>query len=251
MLKVLIIEDELPNADILKAHLERFSSEAQVCGVLRSNSEIAAWLPVNPRPDLVLCDIRLLDGDVFRSLEQGLITSPLIFTTAYSDFLQDAFDANGIAYLLKPVGYERFAAAMQKYLSLQESFRVKDWHLISSLVVGKRQSYRERLVVKTASGFTLLQLERVCCITAQEGRCTALDTEGGEHVFRYKMSDLVQELDPNKFFQINRGEIVNLDHIQHIEPYFGDRLAIRVKRNPLVMITSAAQTPAFRQWIDR
>jgi DNA-binding LytR/AlgR family response regulator len=70
-------------------------------------------------------------------------------------------------------------------------------------------------------------------------------------VFRYKMSDLVQELDPNKFFQINRGEIVNLDHIQHIEPYFGDRLAIRVKPNPVVMITSAAQTPAFRQWIDR
>jgi DNA-binding LytR/AlgR family response regulator len=250
MLRILIIEDELPNAGILKAHLKQFSPDALVSGPLRSNREILDWIPLNPRQDLVFCDIRLLDGDVFESLNLGIISSPVIFTTAYNDFFQEAFDANCIAYLLKPIGYQRFATAMQKFSSLQESFRIQNWDLISAIVKQKKQIFRERIVVKSSTGFILLPVQHICCISSQEGKCTALDAGGKSHVFRSKISEMAEELDPSKFFLINRGEIVNLDYIEHIEPYFGDRLAIRVRHNPMALITSTTLTPAFRQWID-
>ena len=250
MLSVLIIEDELPNAENLRSHLNRFDPGAVICGVLRSNKEIVAWFSDNPQPDLVFCDIKLLDGNVFQSLQKGWVTCPIIFTTAYNTFYQDAFDANGIAYLLKPIGYQRFSDAMQKYFALKQSYRVKDWGLISDIVNQTQKSYRERIIVKTKVGNALLELSQVACITTHEGRCIAIDNKGTEHIFRCKISELYAEIHPKKFFMINRGEIVNIDYIEHIEPYFGDRLAIKVKHNPNRMITSTSTTPAFRKWVD-
>lgn len=251
MLRILIIEDELPNAENIKAHLSRFDPGAKICGILQSNKEIVAWFAENAQPDLVFCDIKLLDGNVFISLQKGLVSCPIIFTTAYNTFYQDAFDANGIAYLLKPIGYQRFSDAMHKYFALRQSFQVKDWNRISDIVGQIQTSYRERIIVKFKTGSSILELNQVACIVTQDGKCVALDNKGKKHVFRCKISELHAEINPKKFFLINRGEIVNIDYIEHLEPYFGDRLAIKVKHNPTRMITSTSATPAFRKWVDR
>ena len=64
-------------------------------------------------PDLIFSDIELLDGNVFVLYEQFRVTCPVIFTTAYDQFLLPAFRGNGIAYLLKPFEYEQFHEARQ------------------------------------------------------------------------------------------------------------------------------------------
>ena len=52
------------------------------------------------------------------------------------------------------------------------------------------------------------------------------------------------------YFQINRGEIVNINFIEKIEPYFGDRLAISIKNHKQHLITSASATSEFRKWLE-
>lgn len=105
--------------------------------------------------------------------------------------------------------------AMQKYFALKQSYRVKDWGLISNIVNQIQKSYRERIIVKTKSGNSLLDLNQVTCIATMEGKCIAIDDKGTEHVFRCKISELYAEIHPKKFFMINRGEIVNIDYMEH------------------------------------
>ena len=64
-----------------------------------------AWLGPHPTPDLILSDIRLADGLNFDVFAQTMVRSPVIFTTAYDQHALQAFRANGIGYLPKPLGH--------------------------------------------------------------------------------------------------------------------------------------------------
>lgn len=249
-MKVIIIEDEQLNAEIITDHIKKYNSGIEILAHLKSKEETQRWIATNGQADLVFSDIELLDGNVFSLLKENIITSPIIFTTAYNTFYQDAFDVNGIAYLLKPVSFERFSQAMKKFENLKPAEKNPDWKAISELLNQKPKNYKERIVIKTATEIQILNTENTAAILSNSGKLIAIDEKGKEHEFRYKLSDLVEELDPKTFFQINRGEIVNINFIEKIEPYFGDRLSIRLKNYKTALITSASCTADFRKWLE-
>ena len=217
---------------------------------LKSKEKTQEWIEKNGQVDLVFSDIELLDGNVFSLLKENIITSPIIFTTAYNNFYQDAFDVNGIAYLLKPINFERFSQAMKKFEGLKTSAKTPDWSAISELLQQKTKQYKERIIIKTSAEIQILNTEKIVAILSNSGKLTAVDDLGKEHKFRYKLSDLAEELDPKIFFQINRGEIVNINFIEKIEPYFGDRLSLKIKNLKTKLITSASSAADFRKWIE-
>lgn len=249
-MKVIIIEDEALNAEIIEEHLRNYDSSIEILAQLKSKEEAQKWITKHGQADLVFSDIELLDGNVFSMLKENTITSPIIFTTAYNTFYQDAFDVNGIAYLLKPVSFERFSQAMKKFEQLNASDKNPDWKLISELLHQKQKQYKERIIIKTPTEIHILNTENTVAILSNAGKLTAIDEKGKEHEFRYKLSDLAEELNPKEFFQINRGEIVNINFIEKIEPYFGDRLSIRLKNYKNALITSASSTAEFRKWLE-
>ena len=118
-MNVVIIEDEAPNAGIIRSHLQKMDSDITIQAVLRSNREVREWFTRNSPPDIAFCDIELLDGNVFDTLRDNIIRCPIIFTTAYDSYYQEAFDQNGIAYLLKPVTFHKLQQAIEKYRSLR------------------------------------------------------------------------------------------------------------------------------------
>ncbi|MBK6265618.1 response regulator transcription factor [Marivirga sp. S37H4] len=248
-MNVLIVEDEKLNAEHIAAHIERYGN-MNILGVLSSNKDVESWFSKNPSPELIFSDIQLLDGPVFTTLQKGIISCPIIFTTAFDTFYQDAFDANGIAYLLKPVSYERFKKAMDKFHQLKNNAS-HDWSAISNWINKEQAKSKERILVKAGESLKLLEMRNVSFICTNEGVCTAMDNEGKEYVFRYKIADLAKELNPEKFFQINRGEIVNIDFIDQIEPFFNDRLSIRLKNYRQNLITSSSNTASFRKWLEK
>jgi two-component SAPR family response regulator len=69
--------------------------------------------------DLIFSDIELRDGNVFEVYKDLSINCPIIFATAYNEFLVKAFEANGIEYLLKPYSFERFSNAWDKFIRLK------------------------------------------------------------------------------------------------------------------------------------
>lgn len=249
-MKVLIIEDEDLNSEIIEEHLKKYDYKIEISASLKSKEMTREWIGKNGQVDLVFSDIELLDGNVFSMLKENIITSPIIFTTAYNNFYQDAFDVNGISYLLKPISYERFSAAMKKFEILNTSVQNPDWRIISELLNQKTKQYKERIIIKNSTEIHILNTDKTVAIFSNLGKLTAVDDSGKEHEFRYKLSDLAEELDPKIFFQINRGEIVNINFIEKIAPYFGDRLALTLKNLKAKLITSASTTSEFRKWIE-
>lgn len=251
MMKVLIIEDEALNAEIITEHLKKYDASIEIVPYLKSKEKTQEWIEKNGQVDLVFSDIELLDGNVFSLLKENIVTSPIIFTTAYNNFYQDAFDVNGIAYLLKPINYERFSQAMNKFKSLKTSAKNIDWSFISELLQQKTKQYKERIIIKTSAEIQILNTEKTVAILSNSGKLTAIDQSGKEYEFRYKLSDLAEELDPKVFFQINRGEIININFIEKIEPYFNDRLSLKMRNLKIKLITSTSTTVEFRKWIGR
>src|SRR5262245_43629977 len=98
----IIIEDEHRAAQYLKHQLGLTGFDVDVIDIVNSVESSVKWLKES-QPDLIFMDIQLGDGLSFEIFDHIDITSPVIFTTSYNQYAIKAFEANGIAYLLKPV----------------------------------------------------------------------------------------------------------------------------------------------------
>ena len=101
-MKVIIIEDEYYAAEKLKNELTALNDKIEVLTILDSCEACISYFKDHSTYDLVFSDIHLADGLVFNVFGEIEITKPIIFTTAYDKYALQAFDANGIDYLLKP-----------------------------------------------------------------------------------------------------------------------------------------------------
>ena len=233
--------------------------------MLRSIEKALAWLQSNPMPDLIFSDIELLDGNVFALYEQFRVTCPVIFTTAYDQFLLPAFRGNGIAYLLKPFDYAQFAEALAKYERLRGPAAVPAAapapaatlspevlrELSQALHAHAQPQYRQRFTVRMRTGLYIVQADDIAYVQADEGIAFAVDAGGARYPLSGTLAELERQLDPRRFGRLNRSELVNIAFVEKMEPYFNNRLAVRLRTQPAVeLTTSAAQTPEFRRWLE-
>ncbi|RYY09263.1 MAG: response regulator, partial [Cytophagaceae bacterium] len=119
-MRILILEDEYPAAERLQRLLAQAAPAAQVLAVLDTVTGALAWLATNAAPDLILSDIQLADGLSLDVFAQTVVRSPVIFTTAYDQYALQAFRANGIDYLLKPLKLSELQAAFLKLKVMRE-----------------------------------------------------------------------------------------------------------------------------------
>ncbi|RZL06289.1 MAG: response regulator, partial [Hymenobacter sp.] len=122
MLTILLIEDELRPARALQRLLASVRPDAQVVAHLESIADTVAWLPAHPAPDLILMDIHLSDGSSFEIFRRVAVTCPVIFITAYDEHALEAFQVNGIDYLLKPITRESLQHGLHKFEALQRHY---------------------------------------------------------------------------------------------------------------------------------
>ncbi|HEX8396835.1 MAG TPA: LytTR family DNA-binding domain-containing protein [Pyrinomonadaceae bacterium] len=250
-MRVVVIEDELPAGDKLSEFIHRYDRQIKIVARLESVKDSFVWFNENRAPDLVFSDIELLDGNVFRLYENGRVACPTIFTTAYDQFWLQAFERNGIAYLLKPFAYEKFVAAMQKFESLRQNFvsaQQDFWHKVQANLA--QPNYKERLIVKVKGGIRLLETNQIAFIKTQDEIPFAFDAEGNKFPLKENLTELEQILDPKTFFRLNRSEIVNLNFIERLEPDFRDRLVVRLRNLNIKLVSSTNRTPNLRKWLE-
>lgn len=259
---ILILEDEEPAARQTMQFLERAGLVSTAPPVVRSVAKALEWLHAHPMPDLIFSDIELLDGNVFSLYERFRVTCPIIFTTAYDQFLLPAFRGNGIAYLLKPFTYEQFQEALGKYQLLQGSFAqpalpvpALSPEMVRELSQALRQSsqpqYKQRFSVRMRNGFYILQVEDVAYVQADEGVTFAVDAAGTRYPLTGTLTEVERQLDPTRFGRLNRSELVNIAFVEKVEPYFNNRLVVKLRGKASgELTTSAAQTPEFRRWLE-
>lgn len=253
-MRVVIIEDEVLAAEKIDGFIRKFDNDVKVAGSLDCIKSAVQWFDENEMPDLAFCDIELLDGNVFKLFESVSMTCPIIFTTSYDKYLMEAFNVNGIAYLLKPFDYNSFEGAMKKYETLKSNFNPLDKNFIEQLkqsVGSKDKSYKQRFAVKSAKGIYIIATKDIAFIQVVSGIVYAFTKKGKKYPLNHSMNDLETLLDPNNFFRINRSEMINIDFIEKLESYFNDRLSIQVMNFDDRLIVSTGRTPELRKWIDR
>ena len=146
-MRVIVVEDEQPARAKLIAAIAETDPGIQVVAALEGVRETVDWLEQHETPDLMFLDIQLSDGQSFEILRRAQVDCPAVFVTALDDYLLDAFETNGIDYVLKPIRNERIAAAIANYRSLREHFKGDHAGLLATL---SRQ--RERFLVRKRSG---------------------------------------------------------------------------------------------------
>ena len=250
-MKVVIIEDEPLAREKLAKYIKRSDAKIEIVGNLESVAETIEWFAKNPMPDLVFADIELLDGNIFEVFKTCKLTCPIIFTTAYDQFLLQAFEQNGIAYLLKPFDFEKFEKAMRKFELLKNNFVSAQNEFWQEIQANFRQpKYKERFVVKLKGGIQLLETNNIAFIQMRDEILFAFDANGNKYPLNETLANLEKSLNPTQFFRLNRSEIVNLKFISNLKPDFHDRLVISLRNLNIKLTSSISRTPDLRKWLE-
>jgi len=245
-MKVVIVEDEKLAADHLEMQIKKVSPEAIIEARLGSVKESLVYFLQHPSPDLIFMDIQLSDGLSFEVLEAIQITTPVIFTTAYDEYALKAFQANSIAYLLKPIDKDGLEGAFEKMKTLGIS--KPNYQGLSD----QMQGYKQRFLIKVGEHIKTIPVSTVSLFYVND-KVTYLQTcEGRSIPLDYTIEQLSQKLDPADFFRINRGAIVRLDAISDIISYTNSRLKVEPNtKSPVDMIVARERVAEFKNWLDR
>ena len=251
-MRILTLEDELPASKKLEEHLRAFFAEDLQIDHARSVHTGLEYLQGTVPYDLILSDIKLLDGNCFEVFGQVDVKAPIIFCTAYDEHLLEAFRSNGIAYILKPYQKADIEEALGKYRTLFQATRVEQqvYHRLESVLGAQQKSYKSRFVIKKQEAIKLLAVQDIAWIEADGHLCKLYDTQGVVHLLSANLGTLSDELDPGQFFRINRSQLVNIAHITQLEPYVKNRLAITLRGTAEPLTTSSTVTREFRQWLE-
>ncbi len=251
MIKVLIIEDEIPARKKIKRLLEEMSTPNQVLAEIDTVGTAISFLK-NNTVDLIFSDIELLDGNAFDIYREVHLNCPIIFTTAYDQFWMDAFDTNGIAYLLKPFSKERFQKAWDKFLLLRNTEDVMIERIAKLMEQNfLTKAYKKRFTIRLHQGIYFLDTVKITFFEACDGVLFAYDILGKKHVLSEStLKEIEEQLDPSDFFRINRSELICKKYVEKIERYNKNSLAVKLQGHQEYLKTSQTMTAAFRSWIE-
>jgi len=249
-MKILIIEDELPSARLLRRKLERLGYT--VSATLQTVEESIEWFRSNDETDLLFMDIQLADGISFEILEQIKPSSAIIFTTAYDEYMLRAFKQNSIDYLLKPIEDEELENAIEKFLQFRRPVSPFDLSTFEALFKNTTQTFKERFTIRIGQSLKVVTTRQIECIYSENKGTYLYTNENGNYLFDQTLDALTPQLSPKDFFRINRSAIVQFDAIKSIAVHSNARLKIYLKHYESdELIVSREKVVAFKNWLDK
>lgn len=253
-MNVLILEDEAAAARHMQQLFRKGFPELHVVAILESVRSATGWLQSNPAPDLVFSDIQLADGNCFELFKNTILTAPVIFTTAYDEYMQQAFRLHSIDYLLKPIDEQELKAAVEKHSRIRQHFQQplseKLLHILGESIP-LPANYKSRFLVKTGERLSTIPVEEVAFLRADDRIVFLHNQTAHKFILDDSLDDLERVLDPSQFFRLNRKYIVPITSIESIRLHFNGRLHIRLKNwdDPGIFV-SREKAKSFRLWLN-
>lgn len=250
-MRALIIEDENLAALRLEKMVKEVDENIQIVDVLESVEESVSWFKENQEPDILFLDIHLEDDLSFAIFDQVNINCPVIFTTAYDEYAIKAFKLKSIDYLLKPIEKEDLEHALKKYREMSHTtdnqVNMQDLY---NMIVNKEPLYRERFSVSLGSKIKTFMIDEVAYFLSENKYTSACLFDRSSYPLDSSLDKLSKEIDPKKFFRINRQLLVNINAIEEIHIYPKSRLKLDLKP-PLEKgaFVSLDKVTNFKTWI--
>ena len=253
-MKVVIIEDEHLTAQRLEGMLKKYDAQIEVLAELPSVAESIEWFKMNPDPDLVFMDIHLEDGQSFSIFDTLNLEVPVIFTTAYDEYMIKAFKVNSVDYLMKPLNYDELSQAIDKFKRLHTNEKGKD-HQLETLLQSlqkKEPEYKSRFLVSIGSRLKTIEDEEVRYFYSAD-KITFLVTKDNQRFpIDYSLDKLALMLNPKDYFSINRQMTVKLSAINNIHVYAKGK--IQLELNPPMkedVFVSMDRVVEFKEWLGK
>lgn len=250
-MKTLIADDEESARERMR-RLLAVHSDLSIVGEARDGLETVQQIEAL-RPELLFLDIEMpgLTGfEVLQSLPADVTMPLVIFATGYDQHALAAFDANALAYLLKPVEPERLAQAVERARKLNASTSGQRQER-SRILKAARETPRilRQIVCRKRDRLVLLPAEQILWFQVESGIVkarTASDTFWVNH----QLGELEAGLPAEMFFRARREALVNLDRIKEIKPYFKSGfLLVMADGASTEIAVSERQAHALRQRI--
>jgi two-component system, LytTR family, response regulator len=174
-------------------------------------------------PSLVFLDIKMpaLDGfDVLEALDAAQIPPAIVFVTAFDAYALKAFDISAVDYLLKPFNAARFEQALARAEArLDRQSPVIDTDLRAFLeTLRSQRAHPDRFLVRAANHLYFVRETDIEWVDAADNY-VRLHAGGRAHFVRDTMKSFAAKLRPDRFVRVHRSIIINLDHIQRLEPH--------------------------------
>lgn len=228
-----ILDDQLFATKILSAYIEKMPQLELLLST--TDAGLALSTVENNEVDLVFLDIQMPKMNGLDFLKHCKNRARFIFTTAYSDYAIDGYENDVVDFLLKPIAFERFQRAIDKYKALVNSAHVATGQTNSKIVVkgDAKQKYHQLDVADIAFVKGLNNYIAIHRVLAAP-------------IITYRnLKDMVNELPENDFCQVHRSYIVSLAHIRSIEK---DSIQIGEETIP---ISASYKTHFFVKWQSR
>jgi two-component system LytT family response regulator len=268
-LSVIIADDEPLARQLLRVLLEAVPGVELIAECSNGRDAIVKTRELSP--DLLILDIKMpgLSGfDVVVALQSD--TMPMVvFCTAYQRYAVDAFDLHAVDYLLKPVGHDRLARAVER---ARERFRLSGGADRKTPLVGAIDEIaqriggrtddrasagavtvgalpRDRLAVKNPEGTVMIDTSDLDWVDAA-GDYMCLHVKGETLIMRSTLKDLMARLDPDRFRRIHRSTVVNLDRIVRLQPLQKGEYMIELDCDQSLKV-SRNYRQAIKQFLDQ
>jgi two-component system LytT family response regulator len=233
----IIIEDEQPARDLLKAYLHT-NDEIELVAECENGFDGIKTI-AEYRPDLIFLDIQMPKLTGFEMLELLDECPEIIFTTAYDEFALRAFELNAVDYLMKPFSKTRFDQALEKVFTRLKS---KSHHnpVLEKLKEQVRESsgLQERFFVKTGNHIDVIPVEGIMHVEAQDDY-VEFHTFKGRFLKKETMTQLEQQLPPDKFLRVHRSHIIRLDQMEKLEKYGKESYMVILKDGTKVQVSKS------------
>jgi DNA-binding LytR/AlgR family response regulator len=163
-----------------------------------------------------------------------------------------AFKVNSIDYLLKPIDEKELEEAIEKYRAIynkKEGFSEKIRKLVQEMN-GSR--YKERLLIKKGQQLSYLKIELTAYCFADGKLCYAVDFNSNKYLLESNLSQLEEQLQPNKFYRINRHLLINIEAINQVHTWLGGRLKLELLPSTHAdTVVSRERVNGFKEWLGK
>ncbi len=199
-------------------------------------------------------DIQLSDGLSFEIFEKTIVSSPVIFTTAFEEYTLRAFKVNSIDYLLKPIDLDDLKNALDKFRNSpfhQNLFKYPQ-QVFDKVLQSFTKEYKSRFVIKVGEHIKIVAIEEVNCFYSIEKATFLQTTANRNYDINYSLDQLQDLIDPAIFFRINRQFIVAFSSIKDIVQYSNSRLKLKILNNDdKDIIVSREKVQEFKFWLEK
>ncbi len=220
-IRAVIADDEEQLRVYLKARLLEVWPDLVLCGEARNGPE-ALDLIEKLRPDIAFLDIRMPGLSGMEVARRIAGTCRVVFITAYDQHAVEAFEQEAIDYLLKPVTPERLEKTVQRLknglagpvtppMNLPEIME----RVLNDVRRGGGPRTLRWIKVQEKGSLKLVPVDEVYFFQSRY-KYTEVATREGEHLIRKPIHELEAELDPDMFWRIHRGTIVNAGYIDKV-----------------------------------